>query len=111
MTKEFNFSAFHRRRKILKVLGLVLILCGLFTIVDMVAAIPIPLKGMRAVYAGLTLLILGFISLYHGYKLPLAEAIDLIHSHGRGITSSELVHLMRVDRASSGKRRASAWPQ
>jgi hypothetical protein len=97
----FNNAAFHRRRKLLKLAGLGLILLGLFTILDMVSTFPIPLTGMRAIYAGVVLLIFGFLSLYQGYKLPIAEAIELIHSSGRGITASELVHQMRVDRATA----------
>jgi hypothetical protein len=102
-TAGFNSAAFHRRRKLLKIAGLVLILLGLFTILDMVSTFPIPLTGMRAVFAGLALLIFGFLSLYHGYKLPLAEAIELIHGSGRGITASELVHQMRVDRGTADR--------
>ena len=94
---EFNFAAFHARRKILKITGIVLVVGGLFTIVDMMSNVPIPLTGVRAVFVGLLLLILGLVSMYNGYKLPLTEAIDLIHGRGRGITASELVHLMRVD--------------
>ncbi len=100
---EFNFAAFHARRKILKITGTVLIIAGLFAVVDMVAERPIPLTGAKAVFAGLLLLILGFVSLYNGYKLPLAEAINLVHGGGRGITASELVHLMRVDRITADR--------
>ena len=100
---EFNFAAFHARRKVLKITAIALIVGGLFMIVDLMSAIPIPLKGVRAVYAGLLLLILGLVSLYNGYKLPLPEAIDLIHGRGRGITASELVHLMRVDRITADR--------
>ena len=102
-TTEFNFAAFHARRKVLKITGIVLIIGGLFTIVDLVAPIPIPLKGVRAVFAGLLLLILGLVSLYNGYKLPLPEAINLVHGRGRGITASELVHLMRIDRVTADR--------
>ncbi len=102
-TTEFNFTAFHARRKGLKITGIVLISGGLFMIVDLMSAIPIPLKGVRAVFAGLLLLILGLVSLYNGYKLPLPEAINLIHGRGRGITASELVHLMRVDRTTADR--------
>lgn len=97
----FNYNAFHRRRKLSKVAGLLLVLAGLFTIVDMMAAVPIPLTGYRAVFVGLFLLILGLISLYKGYKLPIEEAVELIHRRGRGITESELVHEMRVDKATA----------
>lgn len=97
----FNHVVFHRRRKLFKVIGLLLVLGGLFTIVDMVSTIPIPLTGYRAVFVGVVLLIFGFLSLYKGYKLPLEEANELIHRRGRGITESELVHEMRVDRATA----------
>lgn len=103
MPSEFNNATFHRRRKILKLAGLVLVLGGLFTILDMVSTVPIPLTGMRAVFAGLVLLIFGFLALYQGYKLPLTEAIELIHSRGQGITASELVHLMRVDKPTADR--------
>jgi hypothetical protein len=99
----FNSAAFHRRRKLLKMSGLALVLLGLFTIVDMVSTFPIPLTGMRAILAGLAMLIGGFVLLYHGYKLPLSEAIELIHGSGRGITASELVHQMRVDRGTADR--------
>lgn len=95
---EFNYSAFHRRRKFLKVLGLCLVLGGLFTILDLMSEIPIPLTGYRAIFVGTVLMIFGFLSLYHGYKLPVDEALELVHRKGRGITPSELVHDMRVDR-------------
>jgi len=103
MPPSFDNAAFHRRRKILKIAGLVLILSGLFTILDMMSEVPIPLTGMRAVFTGLVLLIFGFLALYHGYKLPLPEAIELIHGRGRGITASELVHLMRVDKPTANR--------
>lgn len=98
MTDGFNCVAFHRRRKIFKLAGLVLVLSGLFTILDMISTVPIPLTGIRAILTGLILLIFGFLALYQGYKLPLAEAIEIVHSRGQGITASELVHLMRVDK-------------
>ena len=44
------------------------------------------------------LILFGIIFLYHGYKLPLEEALELIHERGRGVTESEIVHDMRVDR-------------
>ena len=100
---EFDFPAFHRRRKILKITGIVLAIGGLFTIVDMMSEIPIPLTGARAVFVGLLLIVLGLISLYNGYKLPLEEAINLIHGRGRGVTASEVVHLMRVDRITADR--------
>lgn len=98
MNVVFNYNAFHRRRKISKTIGWLLVIGGLFTIVDMMATVPIPLTGYRAIFAGLVLLVLGFISLYKGYKLPIEEAVELIHRRGRGITESEIVHEMRVDK-------------
>jgi hypothetical protein len=101
--REFNWAAFHTRRKLYKLSGLALVLLGLFTIVDMVSTIPIPLTGYRAIFAGTVLILFGLLALYHGYKLPLAEALDLVHRKGRGITESELVHDMRVDRPTAGR--------
>lgn len=101
MTDEFNLHAFHRRRKTLKIAGLVLVLVGLFTIIDMMSEIPIPLTGYRAVFVGTVLIIFGFLALYHGYKLPLDEALDILQRRGRGITEGELVHAMRIDRATA----------
>jgi DNA-binding MarR family transcriptional regulator len=69
----------------------------------MMSNVPIPLTGVRAVFVGLIILILGLVSLYNGYKLPLPEAINLVHGRGRGITASELVHLMRVDRVTANR--------
>src|SRR6185436_14200449 len=49
-TYEFNYRGFHRRRKLLKVAGLVLVLLGLFTIIDMMGEIPevpAPFRGFR----------------------------------------------------------------
>ena len=101
--QNFNYALFHTKRKFFKILGLLLVLGGLFTIVDMMSEVPIPLTGYRAVFVGVVLLIFGFLSLYKGYKLPIEEALDLIHRRGRGITESELVHEMRVDRATAGR--------
>jgi uncharacterized membrane protein len=103
MPKEFDLYTFHRRRRIFKIAGLVLLLLGLFTIVDMVSTIPIPLTGYRAIFAGTVLIIFGFLAVYQGYKLPLEEALELIHQRGRGITESELVHDMRVDRPTAAR--------
>ena len=99
--REFNYNAFHRRRRFYKALGLILVLAGLFTIADMMSEVPIPLTGYRAVFVGTVLLIFGFMSTYNGYKLPLDEAIELIHRRSTGITASEIVHEMRVDRATA----------
>ncbi len=35
--------------------------------------------------------------------MPLAEAIELIHGNGRGITASELVHQMRIDSGTASR--------
>lgn len=99
MSANFDHRLFHRRRKLFKIVGLLLVIGGLFTILNLLGEIPEePLKGWNAVYAGTVLILFGIIFLYHGYKLPLGEAIDLIHERGRGVTESELVHDMRVDR-------------
>ncbi len=104
MPKDFNHRAFHRRRKLLKWIGLLFGLGGLFTLVNVMGEMPDePLKGTSAVFAGATLILFGIIFLYQGYKLPLAEAIELVHERGRGVTESELVHDMRVDRATAGR--------
>src|ERR1041385_2861228 len=95
---DFNYALFHTKRKFFKVLGLILVLAGLFTIADMMSEVPIPLTGYRAVFVGAVLLIFGFMALYNGYKLPINEAVELIHRRGTGVTASELVHEMRVDR-------------
>jgi hypothetical protein len=101
MSDDFSYRRFHRRRKLLKISGLVLVLAGLFTIVDLMSEEPIPLTGARAVFVGSVLIIFGLTALYHGYKLPLEEALDLVHRRGRGITESEVVHDMRVNRATA----------
>jgi len=103
MTRDFDWSAFHRRRKLLKVTGLILVLGGLFTIVDLMSNVPIPLTGYRAVFFGTVLIIFGLLALYRGYRLPLEEALDIIHQKNRGITASELVHEMRVDRLTADR--------
>ena len=103
MPAEFNARAFHARRKLFKIVGLVLVLAGVFTIIDLMSELPIPLTGYRAVFAGTVLIVFGLLALYSGYKLPLDEALNLIHQRGRGITESELVHEMRVDRVTAGR--------
>ena len=103
MPANFDYHTFHRRRKLFKAIGLVLVLAGLFTILDMMSEIPIPLTGYRAIFAGTALILFGIILLYQGYKLPLEEALELVHQRGRGITESELVHDMRVDRPTAGR--------
>ena len=103
MPANFDYHTFHRRRKLFKAIGLVLVLAGLFTILDMMSEIPIPLTGYRAVFAGTALILFGIMLLYQGYKLPLDEALELIHERGRGVTESELVHDMRVDRPTAGR--------
>ncbi len=101
--RPFDYYAFHRRRKFLKVGGLVVTLLGIFTIIDMAWKVPIPLTGVRALFTGLVLIGLGVVCLYQGYKLPLEEALEIIHQRGRGITASELVHEMRVDRVTADR--------
>ena len=103
MPENFDHRTFHRRRKLFKVIGLLLALAGLFTIVDMMSEIPIPLTGYRAVFAGTVLILFGIMMLYEGYKLPLNEVLELIHERGRGVTESEIVHDMRVDRPTAGR--------
>jgi len=48
-------------------------------------------------------MLFGIMLLYQGYKLPLDEALELIHERGRGVTESEIVHDMRVDRPTAGR--------
>lgn len=103
MSDEFNYAAFHRRRKLIKGVGMGLVAAGVFTIVDMVSTIPIPLTGSRAVFAGTALLLGGLYALYQGYKLPVEEALYLIRRRERGITASELVHDMLVDRVTADR--------
>ena len=98
MKDDFNWVAFHYRRKIFKLAGLVMIFAGLYTLLDLMGEIPTPFRGSRAVVVGGALLIFGLLALYSGYKLPLDEALELVHRKGRGITESEIVHDMRVDR-------------
>ena len=101
-SREFNWAAFHARRKILKLVGLLLVLGGLFVMLNFMGEVPEePLKGKSAIFAGMVLLIFGFLALYKGYRLPLEEALELLHRKGRGITESELVHDMRVDQATA----------
>ena len=104
MSGEFNWAAFHRRRKFMKLAGFIMLVGGIYTLVDMMGEIPDAptlFRGNRAIVAGLTLIIFGLLALYHGYKLPLEEALDLVHRKGRGLTESELVHDMRVDRTTA----------
>ncbi len=100
---DFNWATFHQRRKLIKIVGWVLVLGGLFTIVDLMSNVPIPLTGYRAVFVGTLLIVFGLVALYRGYKLPLDEALDIIHRNNRGITASELVHEMRVDRPTADR--------
>lgn len=101
MNGTFDHRVFHGKRSILKWAGLGLVLAGLFTIVDMMSEIPIPLTGSRAVFVGMVLIIFGMMALYRGYKLPVEEALEIIHARARGITESEIVHEMRVDQATA----------
>jgi hypothetical protein len=100
---EFNYYRFHRRRQVLKVVGLILVIGGAFTILDMSWKLPIPLTGSKALLVGLVMIGFGAAAVYNGYKLPVAEAIEILHQRGRGITASELIHLMRVDRLTADR--------
>jgi len=104
MPANFDHRIFHRRRKLFKVIGLVLGLAGVFVLLNMMGELPEePLKGTGAIFAGTVLILFGIIFLYHGYKLPLEEALELIHERGRGVTESEIVHAMRVDQPTAGR--------
>ena len=104
MPANFDHRIFHRRRKLFKVIGLVLVLAGVFVLLNMMGELPEePLKGVSAIFAGTVLILFGIIFLYHGYKLPLEEALELIHERGRGVTESEIVHAMRVDQPTAGR--------
>ena len=101
MSADFNWAGFHRRRKFLKFVGFTMVIGGLYTLVDMMGEIPDAptlFRGNRAIVAGTALIIFGLLALYQGYKLPVEEALDLVHRKSRGVTESELVHDMRVDR-------------
>jgi hypothetical protein len=98
---DFNWAGFHRRRKLYKLAGLILALWGVYTLVDMMGEIPTAFRGEGAVVVGVGLIVFGLLALYHGFKLPLEEALDLVHRKGRGITESEIVHDMRVDRVTA----------
>lgn len=104
MPANFDHRVFHRRRKLFKVIGLVLGLAGLFVLLNMMGELPEePLKGNSAIFAGTVLILFGIIFLYQGYKLPLEEALELVHERGRGVTESEIVHAMRVDQPTAGR--------
>ena len=104
MPANFDHRIFHRRRKLFKVMGLVLVLGGVFVLLNMMGELPEePLKGTGAIFGGTVLILFGILFLYHGYKLPLEEALELIHERGRGITESEIVHAMRVDQPTAGR--------
>ncbi len=104
MPANFDHRVFHRRRKLFKVIGLLLGLTGLFVLLNMMGELPEePLKGTGAIFAGTVLILFGILFLYHGYKLPLEEALELIHERGRGVTESEIVHDMRVDQPTAGR--------
>jgi MarR family protein len=101
--QDFNYHTFHKRRRAIKITGLVLVIAGVFTIIDMSWKVPIPLTGVRALMVGLVLILFGSIALYNGYKLPVNEAIEIIHRRGAGVSASELIHEMRVDRATANR--------
>lgn len=104
MPANFDHRVFHRRRKLFKVIGLLLGLMGLFVLLNMMGELPEePLKGTSAIFAGTVLILFGILFLYQGYKLPLEEALELIHERGRGVTESEIVHAMRVDQPTAGR--------
>lgn len=100
---EFNYYRFHRRRQMLKTAGWVAVALGLFCLLDMFFKEPMPLRGRTAIFAGLSLLAVGAVLLNAGYKLPVTEAIEILHQRGQGITASELIHLMRVDRVTADR--------
>ena len=101
---EFNYYKFHRRRQTLKTAGWVAVAVGLFFVFDMFFKEPMPFNKRATVFAGLGLLVTGGFLLNAGYKLPVTEAIEIIHQNGKeGITASELVHLMRVDRLTANR--------
>ena len=100
---EFDYHRFHRRRRVIKITGYVLLFGGVFTIIDMSWKVPIPLTGLRALAVGLVCIFLGVLCLYNGYKLPVEEALEIIHRRGRGISASELIHEMRVDRVTANR--------
>ena len=101
MSDDFNWAAFHRRRKVFKLAGLIMVIVGLYTLLDLLGEVPTPFRGTRAIVVGSTLILFGLIALYQGYRLPLDEALDLVHRKGRGVTESEIVHDMRVDRVTA----------
>jgi len=104
MPANFDHHVFHRRRKLFKVIGLVLVLAGAFVLLNMMGELPEePLKGTGAIFGGTVLILFGILFLYQGYKLPLEEALELIHERGRGVTESEIVHAMRVDQPTAGR--------
>ncbi|HXI83359.1 MAG TPA: MarR family transcriptional regulator [Verrucomicrobiae bacterium] len=104
MSANFDHRIFHRRRKLFKVIGLALVLAGAFVLLNMMGELPEePLKGTGAIFGGTVLILFGILFLYQGYKLPLEEALELIHERGRGVTESEIVHAMRVDQPTAGR--------
>ena len=100
---EFNYYRFHRRRQMLKTAGWAAVAIGLFCMLDMFFKEPMPLRGRNAVFAGVSLLAIGGVLLNAGYKLPITEAIEILHQRGQGITASEIIHLMRVDRVTADR--------
>jgi sulfite exporter TauE/SafE len=104
MPEDFDHRVFHRRRKLFKVIGIALGLAGLFVLLNIMGELPEePLKGISAIFAGTVLILFGILFLYQGYKLPLEEALELVHERGRGVTESEIVHAMRVDQPTAGR--------
>jgi hypothetical protein len=99
--REFDYHRFHRRRTLIKTTGWILVGIGLFLVVELFFREPMPLRGLRGLFAGVVIIILGAIALYSGYRLPINEALDIIHRRGQGISASELIREMRVDKVTA----------
>ena len=100
---DFDYHKFHRRRTMIKTTGWVLLGLGIFAVLDMFFREPMPLRGLRLLAVGVVIIILGAICLYSGYKLPVSEALEIIHRRGRGISAAELIHEMRVDQTTANR--------
>ena len=100
---DFDYHRFHRRRTLIKTTGWILLGLGLFGVLEMFFREPMPLRGLRGLAAGVLFVIIGAICLWSGYKLPVAEALEIIHRRGRGISASELIHEMRVDQTTANR--------
>jgi hypothetical protein len=100
---DFDYHRFHRRRTLIKTTGWVLLCLGIFVVIDMFFRAPVPLRGLRGLFAGISVIVLGALCLWSGYKLPVTEALEIIHRRGRGISASELIHEMRVDKLTANR--------